>query len=82
MGGSTLTTVTNSNTTVAQLTTAAGAVQSRTVQIVLGQFSSPSTVAAGGIAFDPLTAGSTTVSATIPNFVATTAATVTVTVTP
>ncbi len=83
VGGPTLTaTVTNAVAGVAQLTTSAGSAQSRTVQIGPGQFSSPATVATGGVAFDPLTAGSTTVQATLPGFIATTAATVGVTVTP
>jgi hypothetical protein len=36
----------------------------------------------GGVAFDPLLAGGTTVFATIPAFIALPAATVTITVTP
>ncbi len=58
-------TVANSNGTVAQLvTTAGGAAQSRTVTVPAGAFESPSTAAGGGIAFDPLGAGSTTVTTT------------------
>jgi hypothetical protein len=83
IGGPTLTaTVSNSTATVGQLTTSNGSGQSGTVQITPGQQQSPSAVATGGIAFDPLAAGSTAVGATIPHFIATNAATVGVTVTP
>jgi hypothetical protein len=68
-GGAAVTaTLTNSNATAAQLTTTAGSAQSRTVQIAAGQARSPATVATGGIEFDPLAQGSTTVSVTIPGF--------------
>jgi hypothetical protein len=73
-------TLSNSNSTVAQLLTLAGGAQSRTVQIAAGQSSSPVSIEAGGIGFDPLTAGSTTVLATIPGFLTTGAGTVTVNV--
>ena len=77
--GLTLTaTVTNSNGTAAQLVTQAGGAQSRSVSIVGGTSASAGTVAAGGIAFDPLAAGSTTVEATIPGFTRTDAGLVTV----
>ncbi len=66
-GGATLTaTITNSNATVGQLVTTAGAAQSRTVTIIAGASQSPTTVAAGGVSFDGLVPGSTSVSATIP----------------
>jgi hypothetical protein len=55
--------------------------QSVTVEIAEGVYDSPSTVAAGGVAFDPLGSGTTTVSATIAGFIATAAASVEVTVT-
>ena len=64
----------------AQLVTAAGGAQSRTVTIVPGASISPATVAAGGIEFDPLAGGQTTVVATIPGIAPTDAASVTVTV--
>jgi hypothetical protein len=52
------------------------------VTAAVGWFDSPPTVATGGIAFDPLSSGSTTVAATIPGVAATLAATATVTITP
>jgi len=82
-GGVALTaTVTSSDATVARLTTTGGSGQSREVTIAVGQFQSPSTVATGGVALDPLTSGSTVVAASIPGFIATAAATVNVTVSP
>jgi hypothetical protein len=70
--GLTLTaTITNTNGTAAQLVTLAGGAQSRSVAIPAGSSSSAGTVATGGIAFDPLATGSTTVTATIPGFVTT-----------
>jgi hypothetical protein len=75
--GLTLTaTVTNSNGAAAQLVTLAGGAQSRSVSIPAGASGSAATVANGGIAFDPLAVGSTTVIATIPGFTSTSAATV------
>jgi hypothetical protein len=79
-GGSLNATVTNSNGAAAQLVTLAGGAQSRTVVIPATQSISPTSVAAGGVAFDPLAAGETVVSATIPGYIATSRATVTVTV--
>jgi hypothetical protein len=80
--GLTLTaTVTNSNGAAAQLLTLEGGAQVRTVGIPPGNSASLATIAGGGIAFDPLQAGTTTVSASIPGFVSTLAATVTVDVT-
>lgn len=61
-------TVTNSDATIAQLTTSSGTAQSRTVVMAPGTHTSPGSVAAGGIAFDPIGGGSTTVSATAPGF--------------
>ena len=67
--GTTLTaTVVSSNVDAAQLVNAAGGAASRTTVIVGDSSRSPSTVAAGGIAFDPLRGGTTTVSVTIPGF--------------
>jgi hypothetical protein len=71
-------TVTNSNGTVAQLVTATTAGNSVTALVPVGQDRSPDTVAAGGVAFDPLTSGTTAVNATIPGFISTTLGTVTV----
>ena len=51
---------------VAQLTTTAGSGQTRTVTIAAAQSRSPATVAAGGVAFDPLLAGTITVGSSIP----------------
>jgi hypothetical protein len=62
-------TVTNSNATVGQLVTTAGAGQSRAIPIFVGANTTPTTVAAGGVSFDGLAAGATTVSATIPGFI-------------
>jgi uncharacterized repeat protein (TIGR01451 family) len=75
-------TVTSSQAAVGTLVTSAGAGASRTVNIAAGQSQSPGSVGAGGVAFDPLTTGSTTVNATIPGFISQPNATVNVTVTP
>jgi antitoxin (DNA-binding transcriptional repressor) of toxin-antitoxin stability system len=72
-GGALTVTVTNSNAAVAQLVTQAGGAQSRTVVIAAGVNTSPTTVAGGGIAFDPLQVGDTTVRASIPGFITTSA---------
>ena len=80
-GTSLTVTITNSDASVAQLVTLAGGAQSRSITVAAGQSSSPSTVGAGGIEFDPLSAGTTTVSASIPGFITTTAGTITVEVT-
>jgi hypothetical protein len=74
-------TVTNSNGGVAQLVTLAGGAQSRTVAIPAGQVRTAFTAAAGGVEFDALAGGNTTVSASIPGFLTTTAGTVAVDVT-
>jgi hypothetical protein len=80
--GSTLTaTVTNSNAAVAQLVTLQGGQQVRTVTIPAGEFSSAQTLAGGGIQFDALTAGQTTVTAAIAGFLTTTAGTIAVDIT-
>jgi hypothetical protein len=82
-GGSSLTvTLTNSNATVAQLVTQAGGAQSRNVTINGATSFSPLTVNTGGIAFDPLQAGPTTVTAAGGNITPTSSAVVSVTVTP
>ena len=71
--------VTHTNTAVAQLVTTAGAAQTRTVNIAAGQFNSPTSVAAGGVAFDPIAAGTTIVSASATGYTAIRTETVTVT---
>ena len=82
-GGAPLTvTVTHTNPAAAQLRTPALTGQTVTVVIGVGQSSSPATVAAGGVAFDPVAPGQTIVTASIPGFVVTTAGSVTVTITP
>jgi hypothetical protein len=75
-------TVTNAGATVARLVTGALAGQAVTVAIPAGQTRSAATVAAGGVAFHPLAAGSTTVSASAPGAIAHPGATVPVTVIP
>jgi hypothetical protein len=80
-GGSPITvTVTSSSATVGQLVTSTLTSGSVTVQIGVGGTQSPSSVAAGGVAFDPLTTGSTTVTASHPAFATVTNGTRTVTV--
>jgi len=49
-----------------------------TVQILPGQLNSPTSVAAGGVAFDPLGTGTSTVSASIPGYITQPNGTVTV----
>jgi hypothetical protein len=81
-GGSPVTvTVGNSDASVAQLAAPGSVGQSVTATLAPGEDSTPGS-AASGLAFDPLAAGSTTVSATAPGFAATTAATATVQVNP
>lgn len=55
--------------------------QQQTTAIAAGASRSPFN-AAGGLEFDPLATGSTVVSASIPGFITTTAASVSVTVNP
>jgi hypothetical protein len=82
-GGTPITvTVTNGTAAVADLVTTAGAAQSRTVTIAVGASRSAGTVAAGGVAFDPHAAGSTTVQLSAPGVVTASTGTQTVTVTP
>jgi hypothetical protein len=81
-GGTALTTtVTNGNAAIADLVTTGGPADQATAQITAGTSSTPATLAAGGIEFDPIGAGSTTVSATIPGYLAMNTATVNVTIT-
>lgn len=80
-GGAPLTaTVTNSSAQVARLATNAGAGQTATVTIQPGSSSSPTTLLAGGVEFDPQAIGSTNVNATIPGFLQLGSSTQTVTV--
>jgi hypothetical protein len=72
--------VTTSNVGVGQLVTLAGGAASRTITIGAGASQTAGTVAAGGIEFDPLTAGNTTINATIPGVIPTDGATVVVVV--
>jgi hypothetical protein len=61
-------TITSSNPSVGRLVTTAVTGGAVTVPIAPAAARSPGTVATGGVAFDPLTAGSTVVEATIPGF--------------
>ncbi|MEW6116914.1 MAG: hypothetical protein AB1553_08440 [Nitrospirota bacterium] len=80
VGGNPVTvTFTNSNDVVGRLVTNSGAGQSATVTIGVGQSNSPTTVAAGGVAFDPMDGGSSTVTASITGFISVNTVTVTVT---
>jgi hypothetical protein len=76
-------TVTNSNATVAEIDQNGGlnGAQSQTAQIVAGQNSTPNNVT-GGLEFDPLAAGPTTVATSATGFIRVTTATQNVTVTP
>jgi len=81
-GGDTLVvTVTSSNASAAQLVTTALTGPSVTVKIGQGQSNSPTSVATGGVALDPVGAGSTAIAASIPNLNAANTATVNVNVT-
>lgn len=73
-------TFTNSQGTVAQLVTTPLTGNTVTAQIAVGAQTTPTSVALGGVAFDPLVAGTTTVGVTAPGFTALTAATQNVTV--
>jgi hypothetical protein len=80
-GPSLVVTLSNSAASVAQLVTTAGGAQTRTVLIAPGSSNSPLTLAAGGVQFDPLSGGETTVTASNPGAMTTDAAEITVTVT-
>ncbi len=68
-GGQPLTvTLTHSTRGVGRLITTAGTGDTVTVQIPTGSSQSPYGVTAGGVAFDPLTAGTTTIAGSIPGF--------------
>jgi len=82
-GGSPVTaTITSTSSTAAQLVTTATTGLQVDVTIGVGQALSPASVATGGVEFDPLAQGSTTVSASIPTFVAMLGGSVIVNVTP
>jgi K319L-like, PKD domain/PKD domain len=74
-------TVTNSNETVAELDDNGGVngLQEKTASILAGQQTTPIGVS-GGLEFDPLSTGTTVVTATIPGFITTAAGARTVTV--
>ncbi|MHB1192657.1 MAG: Ig-like domain-containing protein [Longimicrobiales bacterium] len=69
-----------SNSSVGQLATLSGSSGTVTTTIAVGSSNSPP-YSSGGVQFDPLSDGTATVSATIPGFIAQSAATNTVTVT-
>ncbi len=73
-------TLRSSSVRIGQLVTTATTGQSVTVQIAAGEIFSPFGLTAGGVAFDPLRRGTTTVSATINNFIRTSQTSVEVTV--
>ncbi len=77
-GGGLSTTVSNSNAAVGQLASSGGTSQSVALSIAEGSNRTPTSVADGGVAFDPLGTGSTDVAATISGFIATDAASMTV----
>ncbi|KPJ94448.1 MAG: hypothetical protein AMJ53_05215 [Gammaproteobacteria bacterium SG8_11] len=74
-------TVSSSDVAVGQLVTIPLTGAMVTVQIPAGAARSATTVATGGVAFDPLTSGSTTVETSISGFITTAAGSVSVTVT-
>jgi hypothetical protein len=83
VGGSALTaTITSSNVAAAQLVTSSDTGATIMLQILPGQDGTPTSVAAGGVAIDPLATGQTTVGATIPGLIVTTNASQNVTITP
>lgn len=79
-GAAPLVATVQSSTVAGQLVTTLATGASVTVSIAAGASSSPGTVAGGGAAFRPFTAGTTVVSATIPGFTSTTNASRSVTV--
>jgi hypothetical protein len=75
--------LTSSAPTVGQLKTAAATGAQVTVDVAINAFDSPYAIGTGGVAFDPLTTGGTTVSASVNGFNNSyTGAVVAVTVTP
>ncbi len=73
-------TIATSSQTAAQLVTSTGPGLSVQTSIAAGQSRSPTTVATGGVEFDPLTAGLTAVSVTIPGYLGIASSTLNVTV--
>ncbi|MGD8885099.1 MAG: PKD domain-containing protein, partial [Gammaproteobacteria bacterium] len=81
-GGSAVTAVVASSVaSVGQLVTAEGSGMSVAVDIQPGTSSSPITIAAGGVGFEPLDAGQTSVSVATPGYITTSAGSIDVTVT-
>ncbi|HEU4569631.1 MAG TPA: Ig-like domain-containing protein [Gemmatimonadales bacterium] len=75
-------TFTNATGGVAQLVTTALTGDTVTAQIPVGSYYTPTSVATGGVAFDPLATGTTTLTAAAAGFLALPAATKVVNVTP
>jgi hypothetical protein len=65
-----LVTFSNGAAGIAQLVTTALTADTVAVAIPIGQYYTPTNVASGGVAFDPLTAGTTTINATATGFIA------------
>ncbi|MEP7326130.1 MAG: hypothetical protein ABI836_09300, partial [Gemmatimonadota bacterium] len=61
-------TFTSSTPSVGNLVNTGGSGPTRTAQIPIGLYYTPTTVATGGVALHPILAGSTTISATIPGY--------------
>ena len=55
--------LTSSDVTVGQLVNSASSGESVTVEVPVNSYNSPNTVATGGVAFDPMAEGTTTISA-------------------
>jgi hypothetical protein len=67
-GQAAIVTLTHSTPGVGRLVTSLITGDTVTVQIPVGASNSPTSVASGGVAFEPLTAGTTTVSGSIPGY--------------
>lgn len=74
-------TFSSSDPAVAAIVTSGASGASRTIAINPGQSNTPTSVANGGVALDPLTVGTTTVTATAPGFTPLPSATVNVSIT-
>ncbi|MEM7417135.1 MAG: hypothetical protein AAF389_16635 [Gemmatimonadota bacterium] len=82
-GGSAVTvTFTSSDTGAAQLVTSGGTGATFDLVLNVGDFRTPTSIALNGVGIDPVAAGSTVITATIPGFVAMLNATRNVTITP
>lgn len=77
-GSSVVVTLTSSDSGVAELTTSGGSGAMANVTIAGNSDSSPASIAAGGVALDPVSDGQTVIAATAPGVISTTAATQTV----